>query len=97
MALRARLSGWGLHPVEIDRLPARKYEYKIDINNATWVEWVQLNGIGEVLARRIIDEQATNGPFESIDDLRRVKGIGPKTLEKIRGFLVIHDEKSKVQ
>jgi len=85
----ARLSGWGTEPVEIERLEAETLNYKIDINTATWVEWVQLEGIGETLAERIIRDREQNGPFESIDDLQRVKGIGPKTVAKIRKHLTV--------
>jgi len=41
-----------------------------------------------VTARRIVEVRAA-GPFKSADDLRRVKGIGPKTLEAIRPFVVV--------
>jgi len=84
-----RLSGWGMQPVEIDRLDPQPFEYKIDVNQAPWIEWTLLEGIGETLAHRIADDRDRNGPFPSIDDLRRVKGIGPKTLEKIRPQLTI--------
>lgn len=83
----ARLSGWGMNTVEIERHPSRQYEYRIDINSATWVEWIQLPGIGETLARRIVEDRRQNGPFEKVDDLRRVKGIGPKTIENLRPYL----------
>jgi competence protein ComEA len=86
----ARLSGWGMQPVEIDRHPRQWLEYKLDINSATPIEWAQLAGIGETLARRIVDDRARNGPFESIDDLQRVKGIGPKTVERIRPHLTVN-------
>lgn len=82
-----RLSGWGMQPVEIERHPQREYDYRIDVNRAGWVEWAQLPGIGEVLARRIVEDRRQNGPFVSIDDLKRVKGIGPKTVERIRPWL----------
>lgn len=83
----ARLSGWGLQEVEIDRHPARQFEYKIDINTATWVEWSQLDGIGETLARRIVEDRDQHGPFIDVDDIQRVKGIGPKKLDAIRPWL----------
>jgi competence protein ComEA len=86
----ARLSGWGMRPVEIDRLESQPLDYRIDVNSATWVEWAQLDGIGETLAERIVEDRRTNGPFRTIDDLRRVKGIGPKTLEKIRPYLIVN-------
>lgn len=83
----ATLGGWGMRPIEHDRLPARQYDFLIDINSASWVEWTQIEGIGEVTAQKIIDDRQANGPFRSVKDLLRVKGIGPKTLEKMRPFL----------
>jgi competence protein ComEA len=85
----ARATKWGAVPIEIERSGPRKFEFRLDINSATWVEWTQLDGIGDALARRIVAEREANGPFLSIDDLRRVKGIGPKTLGKIRPWLAI--------
>jgi competence protein ComEA len=84
-----RLTRWGTVAVEIERLKARQIDYRLDVNAATWVEWTQLDGIGDSLARRIVADREANGPFSSIDELRRVKGIGPKTLEKIRPWLTI--------
>lgn len=89
-----RLSNWGRQTVEIDRQVARQYDYRIDINASTWVEWDQLPGIGETLARRIVDDAKQNGPFNSIDEITRVSGIGPKTLEKIRPWLVLNENKN---
>ena len=83
----AYLSGWGLQPVEIERLPRHRFDYQLEINSATWVEWLQLEGIGDTLSHRIVEDREQNGPFESIDDLQRVKGIGPKTIERIRPWL----------
>lgn len=83
----ARLSGWGSVPLEIDRLPARRYDFRIDINVASWIEFSQIEGIGEITAKRIIADREANGPFREISGLLRVKGIGPKTLDKMRPFL----------
>lgn len=88
----ASLSGWGMRPVEVDRHPSRQYEYRIDINSATWVEWIQLPNIGETLARRIIADREERGPFESVEDLQRVKGIGPKTIENLRPYLRVEPQ-----
>jgi competence protein ComEA len=55
----------------------------IDINRASEVELQLLPGIGPVLAQRIVAARAEK-PFRSLDDLRRVRGIGVKTLEKLR-------------
>ena len=87
----ARWRARGVNLVEIERLPARQYDFKVDINRATWVEWMQLPGIGEILARRIVADQKQRGPFASINDLDRVSGMGPVTLDTIRPWLVCSD------
>lgn len=87
-----RLSNWGTAPVEIEHLASRPIAFHLDANSATWVEWSQLEGIGDGLARRIVADREQNGPFRSVDDLRRVKGIGPKTLEKLRPWLMVESE-----
>ena len=84
-----QLSGWGRRPIEIDRLPAHQYDYRLNINQAPWMEWLQLEGIGETLARRIVADREQHGPFRSVDDLQRVKGIGPKILDRMRPWLEV--------
>lgn len=88
-----RLSDWGRQPVEVDRLAARAYEYRIDINRATWVEWSQFDGIGETLARRIVEDRDRNGPFSNVDDLLRVRGIGPVKLDAMRRYLLVDESR----
>ncbi len=61
----------------------------ININTATAHELQRLNGIGEVKARAIIDYREQNGVFSSVDELINVKGIGEKTLEKIRADITV--------
>ena len=82
-----RTSHWGAEPIELERQPQHEYDFKIDLNTATWVEWSQLPGIGPVLAHRIVDEREQNGPFRDIDDLHRVKGIGPKRIDAMRPYI----------
>jgi competence protein ComEA len=60
---------------------------KINLNTATLEELDSLPGIGPVLAQRIIDFRQTYGPFQSVDDLLRVKGIGSALLDKIRDLV----------
>jgi competence ComEA-like helix-hairpin-helix protein len=56
----------------------------VNVNTATKAELESLNGIGPVKAQAIIDYRTKNGPFKSVDDLKKVDGIGDVTLEKIR-------------
>ena len=83
----ARLSGWGQQEIELVRLPERRFDFRVDVNRATWVEWMQLEGIGELTARRIVADRDQRGPFRNIDDVDRVPGIGPQTLATIRPWL----------
>jgi competence ComEA-like helix-hairpin-helix protein len=84
-----RLNGRGVPLIEIERLPARQYDYQLDINQAEWIEWTLLEGIGEKLAQRIVAYRTENGSFATVEDLRKVPGIGPKTLERIRPWLTV--------
>jgi len=56
----------------------------ININTAEKQNLVKLPKIGPVTAERIIRFRDDYGPFKSFDDLLKVKGIGPKTLEKLK-------------
>ncbi|WP_274651975.1 helix-hairpin-helix domain-containing protein [Paenibacillus humicola] len=71
-----------------EKSPAAGNEGRIDINRAAEPELDALPGIGESKAKAIVDERDRNGPFRSADDLLRVKGIGPKLLDKIKPFIV---------
>ena len=59
----------------------------IDPSTASLAALRTLPGVGPVLAARIIEDRTRNGPYRTPDDLRRVKGIGEATLERIRGNL----------
>jgi competence protein ComEA len=62
---------------------------KLNVNTATAPELELLPGIGPALAGRIIEDREANGPFKSVDDLDRVKGIGPKTLDRIHDLCTV--------
>ncbi|BBH21335.1 hypothetical protein Back11_26800 [Paenibacillus baekrokdamisoli] len=66
----------------------RQTDGKLNINQATAEQLDALPGIGEVKARTIVEDREKNGAFRTVDDLRRVKGIGPKLLEKLKSSIV---------
>jgi competence protein ComEA len=65
---------------------------RLDPNRATAEELELLPSVGPSLARRIIAEREQHGPFRQMDELLRVKGIGQKTLEKLRPWVKIGSE-----
>ncbi len=61
----------------------------VNINNATETELVALPGIGPSKARAIAEYRQQHGGFQSVDDLRQVKGIGAATLDKLRAHVTL--------
>src|SRR5262249_26578957 len=49
----------------------------------------QLPGIGDTLASRIADYRRDHGDFRQVDDLRKVRGIGPVVLERLKPFIIV--------
>lgn len=57
----------------------------------------ELDGVGPAKAKAIVAERRKHGPFKSADDLARVKGIGPKLIEKNRAKIVVADSDESSQ
>jgi competence protein ComEA len=74
--------------IDIDRAEPLTAKFLVDINQADWPELAVLPEIGPTLARRIVDSRETAGPFVDHEDLRRVRGIGPLTLDRMRPYLL---------
>ena len=62
----------------------RLFFSRVDINTATVSDLQGLPGVGEDTARAIVRYREAHGPFAGVDDLLKVDGVGPKTLEKLR-------------
>ena len=62
---------------------------QVDINKATAAELRTLKGIGEKKAADIIAYREQNGGFRSVDELKNVKGIGQKTVDKLRPEITV--------
>lgn len=89
------IAGWWLYQgqlgarlIDIERAEPVAIDFKIDINSAAWPELTLLPGIGPELAKRIVSDRQAKGPFHEVTDLRRVRGIGPKTLEGVKPYLL---------
>lgn len=63
----------------------------IDINTATTAQLETLPYIGSATAQRIVAYRETVGPFETIEEITEVPGIGPATFEEIRGLITVGD------
>ncbi len=75
-------------PVEIPPPPPPTPPFAV---NSVGVDTlIHLPGVGPVLAGRIVLSRLSDGPFASPDDLRRVKGIGPKLASRLGPLLLYH-------
>src|SRR5262245_21333473 len=80
LAYRGYGAWLGARPTETAR-PAL-----VDLNHAGRADLEQVPGIGPGLAKEIADDRNRRGPFRSVEELRRVKGMGPVTFDKVRGY-----------
>lgn len=84
-----RLSAHMDHPYAAnDLLYNNLPDMRINVNNADAATLQLLPSIGPALAGRIIADRELNGFYKDTTDLQRVKGIGPKTVEKLAGYMV---------
>ena len=63
--------------------------FPININHANSLELQKLPRIGPKMAARIILFREKNGPFHSKEEIMRVKGIGNKTFERLKEFIIV--------
>jgi competence protein ComEA len=98
-ALALMAAGWWRHAgdaggmIDIDRATPLTAQFQVDVNQADWPELMQLPGVGRTLAERVIAERQERGEFQSVEELTRVDGIGPRTIDRIRPYLLpIADE-----
>ncbi|HTE04182.1 MAG TPA: ComEA family DNA-binding protein [bacterium] len=61
----------------------------LDINTATAADLEALPGIGPVLAGRIVAYRSRHGPFQRLEELLQVEGIGPRLLQQLRSAVIV--------
>ena len=86
-----RLVGWCLAEPELDVRTARETVAappRLDLNTASTQELMLLHGIGRHTADAIVRYRSEHGPFRSLEDLKRVHGIGDTMLERRRPDLM---------
>jgi len=61
----------------------------VDINTADSAALETVPGIGKSLSQRIVAFREKNGPFQSVDDLLKIQGVGEKSIQKLRPYLTV--------
>ena len=89
---RPRSEGYTVTTQRDDAGPQEPQSGPLNINTATAAQLETLDGIGPVLAQRIVEYREANGPFASVDGLLEVKGLGPGILEAIRPQITAEEE-----
>lgn len=86
------LLGWrwyrdhhGAKPTDVTRSP----KHLVDLNRATAADLEQLPGVGPQTAERVVRHRDQNGPFQTLDDLKQVGGIGDKTVAKLAPWVTL--------
>jgi competence protein ComEA len=74
--------------IDVDRAPPLAAQFQVDVNRADWPELIQLPGVGRTLAERLVADRQQNGHYGDVEDLSRVPGVGPRTLERIRPYVL---------
>ncbi len=76
--------------------PVSYSEERIDLNNATDKELKRLPGVGNEIARRIIEYRELKGGFKSVEELKNIKGIGEKRFNSIKDLVAIKAEPNEM-
>jgi len=71
-----------------------KSSERVDINTATVDELIELPGVGPATAQKIVRFREENGPFQRVEDLLKVKGIGEKSFQKLRPSIKVSRPRS---
>jgi competence ComEA-like helix-hairpin-helix protein len=85
--------GWGRPDVELTSRDSIRH-HRIDINTAEAWQLQALNGVGPKRAEAMVRHRQRIERFQSLDELVRVRGIGPKTVERLRPYLTVHPGES---
>jgi len=72
-----------------NNIPSQKIKGKINVNTASAQELELIPGIGPVLSQRILKYRKDIGRFQSIEELKKISGIGEKRFEQIKDYVTV--------
>jgi competence protein ComEA len=78
-----------LAPASPEALRALRIGQALDLNQVQATDLELLPGIGPKLAQRVVEYRRAHGPFANVQALEQVRGIGPRTLERLHGLLQV--------
>lgn len=64
--------------------------FKFNLNEVSWEALTLIPGIGEYTAKKIVTYRLKNGRFRQVEDLLKIKGIGRKTIERLKPYVYVH-------
>jgi competence protein ComEA len=65
-------------------IPRRPVTFPLDLNSARVEDLMELPGIGEKLAQRLVEYRRSHSGFRSVEEMRKVRGIGEKRMKRLR-------------
>ncbi len=63
--------------------------FRFNLNEVSWEALTLIPGIGEHTARKIVTYRLKNGKFRKVEDVLKIKGIGPSTLKKLKPYVYV--------
>ncbi|WP_421773160.1 phospholipase D-like domain-containing protein [Gracilimonas sp.] len=84
-----RIGSKTLRAKEVDTGSPTNVMYPININTADEATLQLLPGIGPAYSKRIVQYRLENGSFKSVDEITNIRGIGPKTLQRLRPIITL--------
>jgi competence protein ComEA len=81
----------------VNRTKPTEHRTAIDLNRADKAELMQLPKVSNHRADQILATREERGGFESVDDLRKVKGIGPIRQEELRPYVRVADDEQYIK
>lgn len=77
-------------PSNLNNQSSQNETIEVNINTATKEQIQKIPGIGPSKADAIIKYRETNGDFKSVDDIKKIKGFGDKTLESLKEYIILN-------